>query len=255
MAYTYGQKTKRRAGTPGTALMAPLSVVSRNASGVDEIQSEIFRGCIAARHDRIDDFDGSALDTGFWTVKDVSVGGTPTTGFVNPATAPGEWSGAFSSTSEAAVLGLFTNDILWIDSTKPWLFEARVKISAAPAATRFIFGLGSAYNATFDSVTRNAWFRVEPSNLSILMETDDNTTDTDDQDTAFDFVADTYRTLTIDGSQLGTILFYVDGVKVGSLAASAMTGYLQPLLLMQRDSGTATTSFTVDYVRVSVDRV
>lgn len=177
-------------------------------------------------------------------------------------TAGGEALFALGSTGEANVTGFDWGDQVTVPATKaPW-FQCRLKVSGVAAATRFIWGLGSAYNATFDSVVSNAWFRLEGNSLALKAETDDGTTDNDDQDCAFTLVAGTFYTFTIDGTDTGNIRFWVDEEGnsgpslVKTLAASAFTSssLLQPFIAVQKDSGTGEQSITVDRVRVRHSR-
>lgn len=189
-----------------------------------------------------------------WTPRVTRTAGSP---LVAPVAASlnGEVICQLSATSEANVAGFDFGDQVQIPATRRFFFETRVKISGAAASTRFVFGLGSAYNATFDSVVSNAWFRIEGNDLTLLAETDDGTTDSDDQDTARDLVADTYVVLTIDGWNKGYVKFLVNGKLVKELAGAAwaVTDLLQPVHYVQKSTGTGTENFTVDFSRFGYD--
>lgn len=158
------------------------------------------------------------------------------------------------ATSEAQIAGVYFGDQLCIEAARAPFIEGRVKISGAAASTRFVWGLASAYNATFDSATLNVWQRVEGNDLTVLTEADDGTTDTDDQAGTVDLVADTYVTFAIDCRDLGKIRYYVNNTKIDEIAASALTGNMQLFCAVQKDSGTGTQSMTLDYLRASWDR-
>lgn len=161
------------------------------------------------------------------------------------------------ATNEAQVVALDWDDQLTIDPTKPCLVQFRAQISGVAANTRFIFGLASAYNATFDSIVSNAWFRIEGNSLVVYTETDDGTTDNDDKAHGATLVAATDYTFTVDLTR-GTsdIRFFVDddgGGGVGrSLSAAALTTstLLQPFVALQKASGTGTQSITLKWIRV-----
>lgn len=248
-----GIGTRRKALSGGNTPHGPL-YTRTDIPGTSDIISEVYRGSLRARCDEFDDFNGAAINTtdGFWSAK--IVGTTPTVALVASST-NGEVKGTLASNPEPEVAGLFTNDQLFIDSTKGFCFECRAKVSAAALSTRFVFGLASAYNAAFDSITRNAWFRVEGSSSTVYIEADDNTTDTNLQSTGYSLTAGTYNTFTIDGADLSAIRFYIDGNLVGTLNASAMSGNLQPFIAVQKDTGNGTQSWTCDYVRVSWNRL
>jgi hypothetical protein len=166
------------------------------------------------------------------------------------STANGEAFFQLSSTNEAQYSGMDWQDNLQIPANRGWIFEAMVKFSAITTAQRAVVGMASAFGATLDNVTRNAWFRLEAS-LAALMETDDNTTDRDDRPAALTLTADTYYLLRIDGTNKSEIKFWINNRFQGKLSAAAFdTGLLQPVCLVQKDSGTGTPSMTVDSVLV-----
>lgn len=178
-------------------------------------------------------------------------------------TATGEALFQLSGTAEANVVGFDWGDRLLIPATRGPIFTVRLKVSGAAASTRYVWGLGSAYNATLDNITSNAWFRIEGNSLSLLAETDDGTTDNDDQSTGFTLTADTYYTFRIDMRDLGNVGFWVHEEGSGSgwnlvkeLNASKLTesNLLQPFVLLQKDSGTGTESVTVDAYRLEFSR-
>jgi hypothetical protein len=163
------------------------------------------------------------------------------------------------ATSEAQVVALDLADQLVIDPSKLPIVQFRLKVSGAAASTRFIWGLASAYNATFDSVVSNVWFRLEGNSLALLVEGDDGTTDTDDQAAvpATTLTADTYYTFTIDFSRgLSAVEFYVNKQYVGAVSVPLLSAstLLQPFVAIQKSTGTGTQSMTVDYIRVMIPR-
>jgi hypothetical protein len=90
---------------------------------------------------------------------------------------------ALDATSEAQITNLYMNDILSydIDDILAFGFVAQTSV-ALGANARFAFGLGSAYNATLDSVAANAWF-IGAGSSAVLCESDDGTNDYDDKST------------------------------------------------------------------------
>jgi hypothetical protein len=166
------------------------------------------------------------------------------------------------ATNEAQVAGFDFGDQLTIPATRAPLFACRFKMSAAPSAVqRAIIGLATAYTATLDNTAELAWFRIDGGNsattIDIRAETDDNTTDRDDQATGVTLTADTYYVLSIDLSDTGRIRFWIDDNVVATLAAKDLTSshLLQPMILLQKDSGTGTPSITIDWVRCSWNRI
>lgn len=174
--------------------------------------------------------------------------------------AGGVYSLATVVTSEAEAAQLTFNDQLLIDPTKGPVFEARVRVNMPGAAItadeRFVVGLASAHataQASLDAVVSNIWFRGEGANLNLFVEWDDGTHDADDQDSAFDYVKNTFVVLKIDMTSLAAVKFFVNGVqstKVGNLSALIGSNLLQPIFCYQRDAGTEINQLQVDWYRV-----
>ncbi len=178
-------------------------------------------------------------------------------------TANGVWRILTDSTSEAQAGQLTFGDQLLIDPAKNPVVEFRVKFSPAGATLtadeRVVIGLVSAHaNAEndLDSTTNNVWFRIEGANLNILVEADDGTTDTDDQDSTIDIVKGDWTHFKIDLSDLSDIKYYVDGVEQGgaTVAAALLSATMQIIVCHQRDAGTEANSIDIDWIRVYQDR-
>ena len=197
------------------------------------------------------------------TFRDVSAAGAPTKNYDDDA-AGGTYTFAHDNTDEVQSVGLDSADGLTILSTGGPILQCRVKLNFAAAALsadqRFVCGLGSAWNATLDSIATHAWFRIEGASLNLLCEGDDGTTDTNDQDTTIDIVDDTFITLRIDMTDLSAVQFLVDEeagdgfVLRGTVSMPLATGNLQPFIIQQKDAGTETDAVTVDYLRILAGR-
>jgi hypothetical protein len=197
-----------------------------------------------------------------WTIQDTSAAGTPTKDYVADA-AGGVHHCLMAATNEAEVVGYHHGDQRMIDITKAPIIEFRVKFKGTAAAVfaageRWVVGLASDYNATFDSTTTLAWFRHEGagSGRAIVIEGDDGTTDTDDQACvpATSWAEDTFLLLKIDCTTLSAVKFYINGVYVGSVSMPLATGTVQPVALMQKDSGTTTPDIFIDYCDINAGR-
>ena len=164
-----------------------------------------------------------------------------------------------TATNEAQVSGFDFNDYISIVANKGPMIEARLRFTVVPAANqRFVFGLVSAFSAVFDNIVTNAMFRIEGAGGALLVETDDGTTDTDDQasNPANALVDATDYTFLIDMRDTSSVKFYFDGAHVGTTSMAAIgNSRLQPAAYFQKDSGTGTGGFTIDYVRIQYDRV
>jgi hypothetical protein len=173
-------------------------------------------------------------------------------------TASGEALLSLVTTAEAQVVGFDWGDQNLIPANARPVFQCRAKWSGSVAGVRWVMGLADSYNATFNSVVNNAWFRIDGANLDLQAEVDDSTTDDDDNDTTFNLVANTYYLFTIDMTNTGLIRFSVDDTCYLELAGAAFAAadVLQPVIWLQSDAGGASTdkTLTVDYVRCSWDR-
>jgi len=158
-----------------------------------------------------------------------------------------------SSTKEIAVMG---NAVIRADK-KP-IFEARVSITESGTRTNdvVIIGLVNARNDATDSITHHALFKMTGANNNILVETDDNTTDTDDKDTGSDWVSTTYYKFKIDMSDLDAIQFFIDDVNVTpetmKMSAASST-LLLPIVEVQASTGQIHQA-NVDYISVVWER-
>ena len=202
------------------------------------------------------DFQQGALDD-LLATNDVSAAGSPTLGFVS-GDAAGVYQLKHDAQDEAQRLTLYMGDNKQFDVSKNLVFMARVKVDAAAipwsADQRFVVGLADDLNATLDSITAHAWFRMEGASANLLWETDDGTTDDDDNDTGVDVADDTWLDLAIDLRDTSAVKFYVDGAYVGEGDISAHSGNLQVYMEIQKDGGTEADALEVDYLRVEFDR-
>jgi hypothetical protein len=206
-----------------------------------------------------DDFNGtvatlpaSADPATPWLIDDTSASGTPVfTKGTSEATL------TLASTNEVENVCLHFGDALDFDIDDIQTVEMRVKLAVALAAnTSCCFGVGSARNDTMDSVAAAAWFRLE-ANANVLVESDDGTNDNNDVATG-KTLADAYKKFVIDftGGK-SNVKFYIDGERVASATTFDMSGYaagLQPIIQIQKASGTAVPSLVVDYVKVTSRR-
>ena len=190
-----------------------------------------------------------------WTVADTSSAGTPTY-----LVATGDGGGmvlTLVNTSEAEIVTMYHNDVLCFDVRTIQNVEIIAKVAGIDAVTTLVFGVGSARNDTDNSVATNAWFRMEGSvsTSNIVVETDDGVTDNDDVATGTTLAA-VFKTFQIDFTKgLTDIRFYVDGEPVARGTTFSMAGLtaglnVQPLVQIQKGSGTGTPSVTIKKFRI-----
>lgn len=185
-----------------------------------------------------------------WTIADTSASGTPT--YLCATEDGGAAVLTIAATSEAENVCLYFNDVLPWDLAGLQYVKFVAKVSGVDAVTTLTMGVGSARNDTPDSVTVNAWFRMEgsASTSNVVVETDDNTTDNDDKATGYT-LSSTYKTFMIDFSRgLADVRFYIEGEPVATgttFNMSAVTSgqNVQPIIQIQKASGTGTPAVTI----------
>ncbi|HEU4753371.1 MAG TPA: hypothetical protein VFU47_09715, partial [Armatimonadota bacterium] len=167
-----------------------------------------------------------------------------------------------ANTNEAETFGFTFRGQLIIPANVQWYFETRLKIPTAITTNQVaVFVLCSTVTDVLDDITRNAWFRLQAS-MDLLAELDDATTDTDDQDTGKDLTADTYYVFSIQKMPGGKVQFRVrdaSGQKETLLkeisGASFGANNLQPVILVQKSTGTSQPAIDVDYVLAIWERI
>jgi len=214
-----------------------------------EIVYDDFNGAVAT-------FPTSADPATPWLVADTSSSGAPVyTKGTSEATL------TLAATSEVENVCLSFGDALDIDIDDIQRVEMRVKISASTmtSGSTLVFGLGSARNDTPDSVTANAWFRMEGANSTTLVycESDDGTNDNDDKSSGVT-LGTTYKEFVIDftGGK-SNVKFFIDGQPVASTTTFDMSNYtagLQPIVQIQKAANTNANGVVVDYVKIVAKR-
>jgi len=191
-----------------------------------------------------------------WLVVDTSSGGTPTYAPVADSGC-GEVALTLDNTNEVQNVCLAHGDKLTIPAAKLKRYKARVKLSGTLNAAEMIaFGVCSARNDTIDSLAVHASFRVIGASTTVLLETDDATTDKDDVSSGV-ALSSTYKTFEIDFSDMANVRFTIDGQPVGrstTFDMSAASGNVQPYFQIQKSAATSTGSITADYVDIEARR-
>ena len=214
-----------------------------------EIVYDDFNGAVAT-------FPTSADPATPWLVADTSSAGSPVyTKGTSEATL------TLAATSEVENVCLSFGDALDIDIDDIQRVEMRVKISASTmtSGSTLVFGLGSARNDTPDSVTANAWFRMEGANSTTLVycESDDGVNDNDDKSSGVT-LGTTFKEFVIDftGGK-SNVKFFIDGQRVASTTTFDMSNYtagLQPIVQIQKAANTNANGVVVDYVKIVAKR-
>lgn len=185
-----------------------------------------------------------------WTSKDTSSAGTPT--YLCITEDGGAAKLTLAATSEEEIVTLYHNDVLTLDLANLQRVEMTAKVAGIDSVTTLVFGVADAQNDTEDSVTTNAWFRMQgsASTTAVVVETDDGTTDNDDKATGTTLAA-TYKKFVIDFTNgLTDIRFFIDGERVAAgttFSMSAVTAgqNVQPFIQLHKASGTGVPSITI----------
>lgn len=178
-----------------------------------------------------------------WTIKDTSPAGTPT--YLCLTEDGGAIKLLLDNTSEEQIVTMYQNDVLQYDLAQLQSIWFIAKVSGVDAVTTICMGVASGTNDTEDSVTVNAWFKMDGSVSTTLVvtETDDNTTDNDDKATSAT-LSSTYKKFEIDFTKgLADVRFNIDGARVTpgtTFDMSAVTSgqNVQPFVRLHKASGT-----------------
>lgn len=214
---------------------------------------------------RLDDFDRKISITSTnteggtgWT-RAAAGTGTPTIASVDGSSS-GEIKVLLTNDSNSQYCALYQGDdqMYDIDNIEQVSFVA--KVSGIDSVTTLVFGMATDLNATPDSVTNMAWFRMEgsASTSAVVVETDDGTStnDNDDKSTG-QTLSSTYKRFTIDFQDKASVKFYIDGNRVASSTTfnmDAVTGSLQPYVFVAKASGTGTPAITIDAFEIIYKR-
>ena len=222
---------------------------------------------LGVRSTQFDDFNGKTIST-IWDVQKGSDGAcvdfaisAATNGMIRATM------GAGAGASMAANGVQLCSALNWKAEQGNLVFEAKVKISAITNISVFVgltdqvAALESPATLSTTTFTTNATDAV-----GFLFDTAATTdtircvgvadgTDASHQDTGLAYVADTYKTFRIEVTTGGVASFYIDGAKVGSALADAVSAdvALTPVIASFTRSA-ASATIDADYIFVQQDR-
>lgn len=209
-----------------------------------------------------DDFLGEAYNTTFWGTTETNLNAAIA---LSDDVTNGALAIVLDSDDNAEIGALHFGDNLGLSINQGLVIEARLTFTTLPTTgtetVQAVWGVCSAHNATLDSASINAWFRLESgANSTLLWETDDDTTNDDDNDASTTLVAGTYNTYRIDFTDLAAVKFYVDDVLVGTGNMSGASGAdfkVQPYFNVSKaksSANTGTGTMVIDYIRIFQNR-
>lgn len=210
---------------------------------------------VRGTHCHVDMFDRAQTLTatpgvGGWAVDDVSSAGSPTYACITED--GGAMKLTIANTSEAENITMHFGDILPYDLAQLKRVSFIAKVADIDALSVLVIGVGTAQADDEDTVTVNAWFKMEgaTSTTALVVETDDNTNDNNDVATGTT-LGSTYKKLTIDFTNgLADVRFYVDGARVAASTTFDMSDVtsgqnVQPYIQISKPSGTGVPSVTI----------
>jgi len=189
-----------------------------------------------------------------WTLAKTAAGGSPTAQTVNADA--GALALTLAATSEAEILCAYQGDVLYLDPASIQSVDIEAFVSGVDPVTSIIFGLASARNDTINSIANGAFFKMlgATSTSNIVVDTLDGTT-TNRSIATGATLAGTLKKFTIDFTNgLADVRFFVDGERVAGSTKFDMTqigtGNLQPIIQIQKASGTGVPAIQVARFRV-----
>jgi len=211
-----------------------------------------------------DDFIGAdivipaAAESGeIWQSKTVETLGSPAVAGI--AGGNGLVQLSLDATDEAESAVLYMADRLLFNVRYGLVFEARVAITVTPTdVAECVWGLAGTHSDAPDDITYSAWFKADGS-TAVVVEMDDNATDTDDTATAVVAGTTTYRNYRIDFSNYSLAKFSIDGVPVANTTTFAWVAIeanslVQPYFSLYKASGVGVCTMVVDHVRIFQNR-
>lgn len=248
----------------GTSVGGPLLQNTQSAINRQEVTGIGFRGNPRLWYEEFNEFSASALTTP-WATRTAKTAGSPTVALL-ANTADGVWEGALDNTSEAQTAGVDWGDSLLIN--KPDAGAVNVNAVSTPAfqayvsfptalttAQTAVIGLATAFNATLTSISKYAWFRLS-ANMNVLFESKDGTTTSTGNAPAagtYTLTAGTFALFTIDWTFLDQVKFWVSTGQGDNLLGTlnmtglASTDNFQPVMYVQKSTGTTTPKIDMDW--------
>ena len=178
--------------------------------------------------------------------------------------------------NEVGDCDLYWGDEQNIDSdTEPFcIFRLQYQVAPA-AADSLVWGLASAQNDLYASLTTHALFSVAGADNNLDTQSDDNSTDVNATDTGVDLVAGTYTEFMVslnsmhgvttsdtNGASATDVHYFYRStlggdwtqVNAGTTFSIGADVALQPLVHVEKTSGTSVPDLLVDYVRCYWER-
>ena len=163
--------------------------------------------------------------------------------------------GATEAAEEATIY--YGNQLEW-SATKGFIFETVVQHFIVPTGLAEIyFGMANAYvigrlHGADNGPTIHAMFMCLVGGAISIFTDQNNLIDNDEIATGVTVATGTYHIYRIDFTTITDVLFYIDGVRVGSATTFDLTGAgnLQPLFSIYKPSSTGLGHIYIDSVKI-----
>jgi len=177
-----------------------------------------------------------------WTLAKTASGGSPTAQCVTAD--GGAIALTLAATSEAEILSMYQNDVLFLDPASLQRIDIEAQVSGVDSVTTIVFGLANARNDAVASVTNCAWFKIlgSTSTSNVVIDTKDGTNSNTNIATGVT-LSSTPKKFSIDFTNgLADVRFFVDGERVAASTVFNLSaigsGNFQPIVQIQKASGT-----------------
>ena len=211
-------------------------------------------GVMNAKQQLKSHFLGAAVDTNFWTEVE--------TGDSTKAIASSVLTYHLHVSAESEEAGLYGKDDKQWNIDKGLIFECRMAMHVTPTVGAEVFvgmtndSYGAASNrvAAADELAIHMGFAFDGSNACVIY-TDDAVADNNGISTGITVVNDAYHVFTIDATDVTSVKFYIDGVRVASTTTFSMANGtnvgFQPMVLAQKNGADAgLCDIYVDYIDI-----
>ena len=155
---------------------------------------------------------------------------------------------------------LYHGDNRTFDVDKGLIFETKIDVATLPTLTaEGVFGMAGDYDVDNDTVAESCWFKLDGSG-AVVVESDDAVNENDDVATGVTAVPGTPNIYRIDFTNLASVKFFIDGVRVASgttFNLSTLTGataVLQPYFYLNKTGDAGLGDFDIDYVKIWSNR-
>ncbi len=180
------------------------------------------------------------------------------TGFSLPKDLGGSKQLMLTATNEAQCIDMLSVDRFSVDANPIAEFIIRPVTNGTTSAVDFNMGFANGTSTSdADAITESVFAHIDGGSVNILTESDDSVTDVAADDSGADISAGSAvanrSEVWIDAADKTDVKIYIDGARVNddvTHVLTAATGPLGLLIILEKETGTATANFIVDRAEV-----